>query len=114
MDGYDAGCGGLGEAVVFLCHFKYLEGHRQRGKVICPLGGLLVLCLLAVQAGAEAITGFARFGQKKLAFLRRFRPFQDGTPAHDHPGDIPAAPDAEQFQRCFVAWVAALTGCRPR
>jgi predicted transposase YbfD/YdcC len=31
-------------------------------------------------------------------------------PSHDHLGDIFAALDAEQFQRCFVAWVAALTG----
>ena len=49
-------------------------------------------------------------GRKKLDLLRRFRPFKNGTPAHDHLGDILAALDAAQFQRCFVAWVAALTG----
>ena len=42
--------------------------------------------------------------------LRRFRPFANGTPAHDHLGDILAVLDHEQFQRCFVAWAAALTG----
>jgi predicted transposase YbfD/YdcC len=42
--------------------------------------------------------------------LRRFRPFKDGTPAHDHLGDILATLDAEQFQSCFVAWVAAVAG----
>jgi predicted transposase YbfD/YdcC len=47
---------------------------------------------------------------RTLALLRRFRPFADGTPAHDHLGDILAALDAEAFQRCFVAWVAAITG----
>jgi hypothetical protein len=31
-------------------------------------------------------------------------------PAHDHLGDILASLDAEASQRCFVAWVAALTG----
>jgi hypothetical protein len=36
-----------------------------------------------------------------------FRPFRDGTAAHDHLGDLFATPDAEKFQRCFVAWVAA-------
>jgi hypothetical protein len=46
----------------------------------------------------------------KLALLRRFRPFLDGTPSHDHLGDIFAALDAEQFQRCFVAWTASLIG----
>jgi DDE_Tnp_1-associated len=51
----------------------------------------------------------ARFGEKKLDLLRRFRPFREGTPAHDHLGDIFATLDAQAFQRCFVAWVAALT-----
>jgi hypothetical protein len=37
-------------------------------------------------------------------------PFTDGIPAHDHLGDILAILGAEQFQHCFVAWVAALTG----
>ena len=41
--------------------------------------------------------------------MRRFRPFADGTPPHDTLGDIFASLDAIAFQRCFVAWVAALT-----
>ncbi len=61
-------------------------------------------------AGAETFVDIALFGCKKLELLRRFRPFEDGTPAHDHLGDILAVLDAEQFQRCFVGWVAALTG----
>jgi predicted transposase YbfD/YdcC len=63
-----------------------------------------------VLAGAETFTDIARFGTKKLELLRRFRPFCDGTPAHDHLGDIYAMLDAEKFQRCFVAWVSAQTG----
>jgi predicted transposase YbfD/YdcC len=63
-----------------------------------------------VLAGAETFTDIARFGDKKLSLLRRFRPFHDGTPPHDRIGDIFAALDAEQFQRCFVAWVASITG----
>ena len=100
----------LAEAVVFLSHFKNLEDPRQQSKVCYPLDEILLLCLLAVLAGAETITDIALFGVKKLALLRRFRPFADGTPAHDHLGDILAALDPEQFQQCFVAWVAALTG----
>jgi hypothetical protein len=56
--------------------------------VIYPLDEVLLLCLLAVLTGAEAITDIARFGDRKLDLLRRFRPFADGTPAHDHLGDI--------------------------
>ncbi len=102
--------GAISEAVVFLDYFKELPDPRQCGKVVYPLDELLLLCLLAVLGGAETFVDIARFGEKKLGFLRRFRPFRDGTPSHDHLGDIFATLDAAQFQRCFVAWVAALTG----
>jgi predicted transposase YbfD/YdcC len=102
--------GALGEAIVFLDYFKDLPDPRQRGKVLYPLDEVLLVRLLAVLAGSEAITDIARFGEKKLELLRRFRPFRDGTPSHDYLGDILATLDSEQFQRCFVAWVAALTG----
>ena len=102
--------GAFAEAVVFLSYFDDLPDPRQRGKVVYPLDEVLVLALLAVLAGAETFVDIARFGAKKLALLRRFRPFRDGTPSHDHLGAIFAAVDAEAFQRCFVAWVAALVG----
>jgi predicted transposase YbfD/YdcC len=102
--------GALGEAVVFLNHFKDMPDPRQRGKVTYPLEEVLLLCLLAVLAGAETFVDIALFGKKKLELLRRFRPFRDGTPSHDHLGDIFATLDAVSFQHCFVAWVAALTG----
>ena len=102
--------GALYESVAFLNYFKDLPDVRQSGKVKYPLDEILLLCLLAVVAGAETITDIARFGRHKLAFLRRFRPFADGTPAHDHLGDILATLDPEPFECCFVAWVAAQTG----
>lgn len=102
--------GALFEATAFLSYFNDLPDTRQRGKVVYPLEEILLLSLLAVLAGAETFTDIARFGDKKLALLRRFRPFLDGTPPHDRIGDIFATLDADQFQRCFVAWVASITG----
>jgi predicted transposase YbfD/YdcC len=109
MDDGQDGAAALSEAVVFLEHFSDLPDPRQLAKVIYPLDEVLLLSLLAVLAGAEAFTDIARFGDKKLDLLRRFRPFRDGTPPHDRLGDIFASLDAEKFQRCFVAWVASLT-----
>ena len=100
----------LSETVVFLNHFKDLPDPRQPGKIVYPLAEVLLLCLLAVLGGAETFVDIARFGEKKIDLLRRFRPFRDGTPSHDHLGDIFATLDAAAFQRCFVAWVAAVTG----
>ena len=99
----------IAETTSFLQHFKELPDHRQAWKVDYPLAEILLLSLLAVLAGAETFCDIARFGEKKLDLLRRFRPFENGTPSHDHLGDIFATLDARAFQLCFVAWVAALT-----
>jgi predicted transposase YbfD/YdcC len=97
------------ETTSFLHHFNELPDHRQAGKVEYPLPEVLLLILLAVLAGAETFTDIARFGERKIGLLRRFRPYANGTPSHDHLGDIFATLDARAFQLCFVAWVAALT-----
>ena len=97
------------ETTVFLSYFKDMPDRRQQGKVDYPLAEILLLCLLAVLAGADTFTDIARFGEKEIELLRRFRPFKNGTPSHDNLGDIFATLDTTTFQRCFVAFVAALT-----
>jgi predicted transposase YbfD/YdcC len=110
MVGVELAIGAFSEAVVFLDHFASLPDGRQRAKIRYSLDEILLLSLVAVLAGAETFVDIARFGERKLAFLRRFRPFLSGTPSHDHLGDIFAALDAEAFQQCFVAWVSTVTG----
>jgi len=102
--------GATREGAVLLDCFRDLRDPWQVGKVVYPLDEIVLLCLLAVLAKAETFTNIVRFGTKKLELLRHFRPFRDGTPAHDHLGDIFATLDAEMFQGCFVAWVLAVTG----
>jgi predicted transposase YbfD/YdcC len=109
MDDVAGNFAALAETTIFLQYFRDMPDSRQAGKVIYPLDEILLLCLLAVLAGSETFTEIARFGEKKLALLRRFRPYRDGTPAHDHLGDIFASLDVAAFQRGFVAWAAALT-----
>jgi hypothetical protein len=87
MDDASTGCTTFDETVVFLSYFNDLLDPRQQGKVTYPLDELL-LCLLSVLAGAECFIEIALFGVKKRDFLRRFRPFEDGTPDHGHLGDI--------------------------
>jgi DDE_Tnp_1-associated len=66
MDGATTECAAFDETVMFLSHFKDLQDPRQQGKVTYPLDEILVLCLLAVLAGAECFTEVALFGVKKL------------------------------------------------
>ena len=99
--------------VDFLESFETLADPRQRAKVLYPLDEVLLLVLLGVIAGCESWVEIAKYGERKLALLRRFRPFKDETPSHDQLGDIFSVLDAEQFQKCFVAWVSGLTGLGP-
>src|SRR5258708_11179988 len=88
MDDVATDCGAVFEAAVFLRYFNDLPDPRQRGKVMYPLDEVLLLCLLAVLAGAETFVDIARFGSKKLPLLRRFRPVPDGAPSHHPPRGI--------------------------
>jgi predicted transposase YbfD/YdcC len=109
MDGDGTDFSAFAETTSFLHYFRDIPDHRQAGKVDYPLAEILLLSLLAVLAGAETFCDIARFGEKKITLLRRFRPFEKGTPSHDHLGDIFATLDAAAFRLCFVSWVAALT-----
>ena len=101
------------QVVEWLEHFEPLDDPRQSGKVAYLLSEMLLQCLLAVLAGADSWVEVALFGKRKLDFLRRFAAFEEGTPSHDQFGNLFAALDAESFQKCFIAWVAALAKLGP-
>jgi DDE family transposase len=65
-------CAALDVTVVFLSHIESLQDTRQPGKVCYPVDGRLLLCLLAVRAGAETIADIAVLGVKKRDLLRRW------------------------------------------
>lgn len=92
----------------FLDCFESLQDPRQSGKVTYPLDEILLLALCAVISGAVHWTTIALYGQKKLALLRRFLPFADGTPGHDQLGILFSNLDMVQFQQCFMTWARGL------
>ena len=95
-------------APAFLTHFQSVEDPRQQGKVLYPLEEIFLLVLCGVISGADGWTSIALYGQKRLEFLRRFLPFENGTPSHDQLGILFSRLDMEQFQSCFISWVASL------
>ena len=97
-----ADLGALAEAVSFLGYFNDLKDPRQRGKVMYPLDGMLLLSLIAVLAGAEGFTGIALSGRKKLAFLRRFRPFGREPPRMTR--SAPCSPASIPDTSSTVSW----------
>ncbi len=94
----------------FLSHFGGIDDPRQTAKITCPLNEIFLLVVCAVISGAQDWVSIALYGQRKLDLLRRFLPFGDGTPSHDQLGILFSRLDMDQFQRCFVKWVADLHG----
>ena len=95
-------------APAFLTHFQSVEDPRQQGKVLYPLEEIFLLVLCGVISGPDGWTSIALYGQKRLEFLRRFLPFENRTPSHDQLGILFSRLDMEEFQSCFISWVASL------
>ena len=91
-------------APAFLTHFQSIEDPRQQGKVLYPLEEILLLVLCGVISGADGWTSIALYGQKKLELLRRFLPYENGTPSHDQLGILFSRLNMEEFQSCFISW----------
>ena len=103
MDGVAADCEAFGEAVVFLKYFSDMPGPRHYGKVAYPLDEILLLRLFAALAGADTFVDIARFGARKLDFLRRFAmgrrrtitsaiSSQPSTPGSSNAASLPGSP----------------------
>jgi predicted transposase YbfD/YdcC len=92
----------------FLDHFSKLDDPRQINKSLYPLEEILLLALCAVLSGADDWVAIALYGEKKLDFLRRFLPYENGTPSHDQLGYLFGRIDEKRFQQCFVNWVTCV------
>jgi len=85
------------KVAIFMNSFNWLTYRRadRQGGLSAPgspsfdfSGGL---------AGGGAFTDIARFGARKIELLRRFLPYVNRTPSHDHLGDIFATLDAPRL-----------------
>ena len=103
----------MAAGVSLLDHFSGLEDPRQPGKVGYPLPEILLVVLCGTIAGAENFVEIERWANRKLAFLRRLRPFGRGIPSHDTLNDVMNALPARLFSECFTAWVESLRDSGP-
>ncbi len=55
----------------------------------------------------------AAYGRAKEDWFRTFLALPDGIPSHDTFNDVFAKINAEQFEKCFIEWVASITHLLP-
>lgn len=94
----------------FSAYFSELKDPRRvmKGNHLYPLEELLFLSIAAVVSGADSWTSISYFGRTKLDWLRKWYPFENGTPSHDVLGKVFATLDPDAFNRCFVCWVDSI------
>ena len=91
-------------------HFASLPDPRHARGRLHVLGDVLTLAICAVVCGADSWAEVEQFARAKEAWFRTFLSLPAGVPSHDTFGRVFAALDPDAFERCFVAWTAAVAG----
>ena len=89
-------------------HFGALPDPRVERTKEHRLIDILTIGLCAVLCGGEGWTDTATFGRAREPWLRTFLALPHGIPSHDTFGRVFSRLDPEAFERCFLAWSAAV------
>jgi predicted transposase YbfD/YdcC len=89
-------------------YFDELEDPRSSINQRHPLGGVLVIAMMAVLAGAGGPTAIARWAELKKEFLLRVLDMPNGMPRKDVFRRVLALVKPMAFQTCFANWLTSL------
>src|SRR5512135_1956846 len=90
-------------------HFKKLQDPRTGNATEHVFLDILVITICAVICGADGWTEVQLWGQANEQWLRTFLALPEGIPSHDTFGRVFARIDPEQFGKCFLSWVRAIS-----
>lgn len=97
------------DVVSILEYFKDLEDPRSTVNRCHLLGDLIVICVLAVIAGADGPQAIGVWATSNRDWLQRYLQLPCGIPSHDTIGRLLATLKPQAFQSCFQKWIATLT-----
>jgi len=78
--------------------FTGIDDPRVVGRITQSLAEILFAALCATLCGFGCCDGYAQFARAKVDFLRRYLPYEDGTPSHDTFGRLFRLIKPEQFE----------------
>lgn len=96
----------------FTKHFSHLPDPRRtsKGNYRYPLEEILFLTVSAVISDAKSWEEVRVFAEDRIAWLRKFYPYENGIPSADVLERLFARLDTGAFNECFVSWVHERTG----
>jgi predicted transposase YbfD/YdcC len=90
-------------------HFSDLTDPRVERTKRHQLVDILVIAICAVIAGADNWEDVEAFGKAQQEWFQTFLELPNGIPSHDTFTRVFARLEPEQFQTCFVRWIAAVS-----
>lgn len=88
--------------------FSQLEDPRSPINRVHLLGDLVVICIMAVIAGADGPQAIGIWAQANQEWLKKRLKLPGGIPSHDTLGRLLTALKPDVFQECFQSWVQSL------
>jgi len=97
---------------VFSEIFSQLPDPRRttKGNFLYPLEEILFLTISAVISDAKSWEQIRVFAEDQIEWLRKFYPYENGTPSADVLERLFARLDTDAFNTCFIEWVNEKTG----
>ncbi|RCS44664.1 ISAs1 family transposase [Bremerella cremea] len=99
---------GSDDVVSILDYFADLEDPRSSINRKHLLGDLIVICIMAVIAGADGPRSIGMWAASNVEWLKRYLALPGGAPSHDTIGRLLATLKPNYFQQCFQKWIESL------
>ena len=96
------------DVVSIVEYFKDLEDPRSTVNRRHLLVDLIVICVMAVIAGADGPKAIGLWASANIEWLKDYLKLPSGIPSHDTLGRLLAALKPQAFQNCFQKWTASL------
>ena len=90
-------------------HFGDLTDPRIDRTKLHKLLDILVIAICAIIAGADNWEDVEEFGKARIEWFQSFLELPNSIPSHDTFTRVFARLDPEQFQACFLRWIAAVS-----
>ncbi len=90
-------------------HFSSLKDPRIERSKLHQLIDIITIAVCAVICGADGWEQIELYGKAKHKWFSQFLALPNGIPSHDTFARVFARIDPEEFQRCFIDWIKAIS-----